>query len=210
MPSQNDRPGPAGPASRWSRLLGLALVAMVGLAACGPFGDDDYVFQGTELEPPNPAPALNLTDQTGQPFSLDSLEGKTVLLFFGYTNCPDVCPLTLSDFNAVRADLGDRAEDVAVVFVTVDPTRDTPERMAEYLSFFDASYIGLTGSDAEIAAAAQGYGVYYQAQESDSSLGYLVDHTTGSFVIDPDGNYRLLFAYGTDPAIIAEDVRHLF
>ncbi len=182
---------------------------MVGLAACGPFGEDDYAFQGTELEPPNPAPALDLTDQSGQPFSLDQLEGKAVLLFFGFTNCPDVCPLTLSDFGAVRAELGEQAEDVAVVFVTVDPARDTPERMAEYLQFFDASYIGLTGTDEQIAAAAQGYGVYYQAQESDSTLGYLVDHTAGSFVIDPDGNYRLLYAYGTDPAIIAEDVRHL-
>ena len=185
----------------------LAFLTVI-LGGCGPFGDD-YAFQGGEIPPPNPAPALTLTDQHGQPFDLASQRGRAVLLFFGYTHCPDVCPTTLSDFLTVRDALGDRADDVAFVFVTVDPARDTPDRLAQYLDFFDPGFIGLTGTDEQIAQAKQGYGVYSRIQESTSSLGYLVDHTSAMFVIDPDGNERLTYPYGTEPAIVAEDVSHL-
>jgi len=101
--------------------VSLALI----LSGCGPFADD-YAFQGGEIPPPNPAPTLALTDQRGQPFHLASQRGKAVLLFFGYTNCPDICPTTLNDVLAVRDALGDRADEVAFVLVTVDPARDTP------------------------------------------------------------------------------------
>ena len=200
----------ARPAPRLFRVLTVALIASMSLslAACGPFGDD-YAFQGGEIAPPNPAPALALTDQHGQPFDLAAQEGRVVLLFFGYTSCPDVCPTTLSDLLTVREQLGERADDVAVVFVTVDPARDTPERLAQYLDFFDPTFTGLAGTDEQIARAKQGYGVYSRIQESTSSLGYLVDHTSALFVIDPDGNYRLTYPYGTDPAVIAGDVSHL-
>lgn len=193
---------------RLLRVLAVALVVAISLGACGPFGDD-YAFQGGEIPPPNPAPAIALTDQQGQPFDLAAQRGRAVLLFFGYTHCPDVCPTTLSDFITVKEQLGDRADDVAFVFVTVDPARDTSARLAEYLDFFDPSFIGLTGTDDQIARAKQGYGVFSQARESGSSLGYLVDHTTTTFLIDPDGNYRLVYDYGTDPAAIAEDISHL-
>lgn len=192
------------------RVLAVALIASltVILSGCGPFADD-YAFQGGELPPPNPAPALALTDQHGQAFDLASQRGRAVLLFFGYTHCPDICPTTLSDFLAVKEALGDQADEVAFVFVTVDPARDSPERLRQYLDFFDPGFIGLTGTDEQIAQAKQGYGVYSRIQESTSSLGYLVDHTSALFAIDPDGNYRLTYAYGTDPAIVAEDVSHL-
>ncbi len=195
---------------RRPRLLAVALVASLALilGGCGPFADD-YAFQGGEIPPPNPAPALALTDQHGQPFDLTSQRGRAVLLFFGYTNCPDVCPTTLSDFLTVRDALGERADDVAFVLVTVDPARDTPERLTQYLDFFDPGFIGLTGTDEQITQAKQGYGVYSRIQDSTSSLGYLVDHTSALFVIDPDGNYRLTYPYGTDPAIVTEDVSHL-
>ena len=195
---------------RRPRVLAVALLASLTLilGGCGPFADD-YAFQGGEIPPPNPAPALALTDQHGQPFDLASQRGRAVLLFFGYTNCPDICPTTLSDFLTVRDALGDQADDVAFVLVTVDPARDTPDRLTQYLDFFDPGFIGLTGTDEQIAQAKQGYGVYSQIQESASSLGYLVEHTSAMFVIDPDGNYRLTYAYGTDPAIVAEDVSHL-
>lgn len=199
---------PARRWSRWPRLVAVALVAMLGLGACGPFGDD-YAFHGGELAPPNPAPAIALTDQHGQPFDLAAQRGRAVLLFFGYTNCPDVCPTTLSDFIAVKDRLGDQADDVAFVFVTVDPDRDTPARLAEYLDFFDPSFVGLTGTPAQVDVAKQGYGVFSQEQASASSLGYLVDHTTTTFLIDPNGNYRLIYDYGTDPDAIAADVAHL-
>lgn len=195
---------------RRPRVLTIALFASLTLilGGCGPFADD-YAFQGGEIPPPNPAPALVLTDQHGQPFDLADQRGKAVLLFFGYTNCPDICPTTLSDFLAIEDALGDRADNVAFVLVTVDPARDTLERLAQYLDFFDPGFIGLTGNDEQIAQAKQGYGVYSQFQESTSSLGYLVDHTSALFVIDPDGNYRLVYPYGTDPAIVTEDVSHL-
>lgn len=200
----------AQPAPWLLRVLAIALIASMSLSlgACGPFGDD-YAFQGGEIAPPNPAPALALTDQHGQPFDLAAQEGKVVLLFFGYTSCPDVCPTTLSDLLTVSEQLGERADDVTAVFVTVDPARDTPQRLAQYLDFFDPAFIGLTGTDEQIARARQGYGVYSRIQESTSSLGYLVDHTSALFLIDPDGNYRLTYPYGTDPAVIAADVTHL-
>lgn len=195
---------------RRPRVLAIALFASLPLilGGCGPLADD-YAFQGGDISPPNPAPALALTDQHGQPFDLADQRGKAVLLFFGYTNCPDICPTTLSDFLAIKDALGDRADNVAFVLVTVDPARDTPERLTQYLNFFDPGFIGLTGNDEQIAQAKQGYGVYSQIQESTSSLGYLVDHTSALFVIDPDGNYRLVYPYGTDPAIVTEDVSHL-
>lgn len=193
---------------RLPRVVAFVIVAVLSLSACGPFGDD-YAFHGSELTPPRLAPAVALTDQHGQPFDLASQHGKVVLLFFGYTNCPDVCPTTLSDFITVKERLGKRADDVRFVFVSVDPARDTPERLTQYLDFFDPSFIGLTGTPEQIDAVKQGYGVFSQARESTSSLGYLVDHTTTTFLIDPDGNERLVYGYGTDPAAIAEDVSHL-
>jgi protein SCO1/2 len=176
-------------------------------AACSGPG---YAFSGSEIAPARVAPPLDLVDQHGQPFSLETHKGKALVLYFGYTTCPDACPTTLSDYLAVKEGLGDRAGDVAFVMASIDPERDTPERMADYLAFFDPTFIGLTGTPVEVAAAARGYGVTYERVEyPESATGYLIDHSTLTYVIDPQGKLRLTYPRGADPEAIAADLRHL-
>jgi protein SCO1/2 len=169
-----------------------------------------YTFQTGSLSPTREAPPLPLTDQQGQPFDLSALRGRAVLLYFGYTACPDACPTTLSDWIEVKRLLGDKADRVAFVMVTVDPERDTPDRLGQYLAFFDPSFIGLTGDPETIQTAEREYGIYAAREEfGDSAMGYLMNHTTSYLAVDPDGNLRLIIAHGTDPEIVAEDLRHV-
>jgi protein SCO1/2 len=192
---------------RWRPLLAL-LAVLVAVTGCG---GPSYAFSGSEIEPATDAPPLALTDLSGQPFAWEDYAGKAVVLYFGYTTCPDACPTTLSDYLAVKEQLGDRADDVAFVLATLDPERDTPERLAEYLGFFDPAFIGLTGTPDEVATTARGYGVTYERVEyPGSATRYLIDHSTLSYVIDPRGKLRLTYREGADPAAIAEDLRHLF
>jgi len=191
-------------------LLPLGLILILALAGCGRSGGESYSFQTGEVSPADPAPALNLTDQNGARFSMADQKGKVVLLYFGYTICPDVCPATLSDWTEVRKLLGDKADQVVFVMVTVDPERDTSATLKQYLNFFDPSFIGLTGTQGEISAAESDFGISAIRQDApDSAAGYLMNHTTSYWAIDTDGNKRLLIAHGTDPEIIAEDLRHL-
>jgi protein SCO1/2 len=187
------------------------LVAMVSLLAVLTGCGASYAFSGSEIDPARPAPEIALIDQAGRPFSLDDQAGKAVVLYFGYTTCPDACPTTLSDYLAVKEMLGDRAEDVSFVLVTIDPERDSPERLAEYLAFFDPTFVGLSGTADEIAAIARNYGASYARVEyPESATGYLMDHTTLTYVIDPQGRLRLTYSQAADPAAISEDLRHLF
>ena len=200
---------PSGRPSRWLRSSAALLLVAVALAGCGPFGAAPYAFHGSETSPATAAPTATLTDQTGQPAALAGRDGRVTLLFFGFTNCPDVCPTTLVAFTRVKAALGERAADVDFVFVTVDPARDTPARLAEYLAFFDPAFTGLTGTPDQLLPILAAFGVYAHAQPPDASGDYNVDHTASSYVIDGAGDQRLTYAYGTDPAQIAEDLGHL-
>ena len=186
----------------------LLLVLLVGLSAC-EYGQS-YTFVGGELKPAKAAPPLDLTDQHDRPFHLTDYRGKVLLIYFGYTTCPDLCPTTLADFQAVKASLGEEADNVAFVLVTVDPKRDTAARLSEYLAFFDPAFIGLRGDAAQTTAAKQGYGVYAQKVEQlNSATGYLVDHTSMIYLIDPGGRLRLTYSHGSDPADITKDVEHV-
>jgi protein SCO1 len=190
-------------------LAGLALALVLG-GAWWLARPEPYAFHGGELIPPQPAPALDLTDQYGEPFSLADERGKVVMIYFGYATCPDLCPTTLSDFTVVEQELGPLADRTEYVLVTVDPERDSPERLAEYLGFFDPEYIGLTGTPEQIAAVQQAWGVTSQRVDyPDSATGYLVDHSSLIYLVDPDGNLRVTYPYGTDPVGITADVRHL-
>ncbi|GIW04861.1 MAG: electron transporter SenC [Thermomicrobiales bacterium] len=196
----------------WLIALGPALVLAVVVIAAGwtRWKQESYAFHGGELVPLRPAAPIELTDQNGRPFSLKEQEGKVVVLYFGYTSCPDACPTTLSDWISVKEALGQDAARVRFVMVTVDPERDTPERLAQYLAFFDPAFIGLSGTVEQTQALLQAYGVVaVKRQFDDSAAGYLVDHTTSVFVIDTLGRLRLVYAHGTDPKLIAEDLRHL-
>ena len=165
---------------------------------------------GGEYSPAETAPPLNLTDQNGNAFSLDDQLGKVVLIYFGYTTCPDLCPTTLSDFQVVKDELGADAERVEFILTTFDPERDTRARLKEYLDFFDPEFIGLRGDEAQTEAFQKDYGITVNRVDyPDSATGYLLEHNALIYVIDPQGRLRLTFAYGTDPALIARDVKYL-
>lgn len=161
------------------------------------------------------APEFNLVDQAGNPISLKRFRDKVVLIEWGYTNCPDVCPVTLSKLNKVMEDLGDKAEDVQVLFITVDPERDTAERLKTYVPYFNESFIGVTGSPEGIKKAARDYGVtvvkhqeVYGRSEKDHWDRYLVTHTNTVFLIDRDGTLLLTYPhYLLEPASIASDIK---
>jgi protein SCO1/2 len=187
-------------------VIGLVLTTALLLTGCR----DSYRFTGGEIKPAQAAAPLNLTDQDGNAFTLDQWDGKVALIYFGYTTCPDLCPTTLSDFTAVKEELGEKAQNVRFSLVSVDPERDTPNRLKEYLGFFDPDFIGLTGTPEQVDEVKRGYGVVaLKVEQPESATGYLVDHTSLIYVIDRDGKLRLTFPYGADPADIAEDVRHL-
>ncbi len=167
-------------------------------------------FKTGTITPPREAPPLQLTDQYGQPFDLANETGKVVLLYFGYTTCPDACPTTLSDWMEVKRLLGDKADKVEFVFVTIDPDRDTTDKMRQYLDFFDPEFIGLSGTQDQITKIQQDYGIMaVREDQPDSAVGYLMNHTTSYWALDTDGKLRLVISHGTDPEIVAEDVRHL-
>lgn len=187
----------------------LAIVVVAGLILVRG-RSEPYAFHGGELTPAQAAPPLALTGPDGETFDVAGNPGGVTLVYFGYTTCPDLCPTTINDFVTIKEDLGPLADRAEFVLVTVDPERDTQERLAEYLAFFDESFVGLRGDEAQTEAAKLGYGVTSEKVEyPDSSTGYLVDHTSLVYLIDPAGNLRATYPYGTDPIDIAADVRHL-
>lgn len=190
-------------------LFGIAI--LVGLTGAYLIFENtqEYTYQGSLIDPPVPAPEFRLTDVNGDKFELNALDGKAVIMFFGYTSCPDVCPVTLSDFLQIRSRLGEAAEEVSFVFITVDPDRDTPERMKRYLTNFDPEIIGLTGSRGELEPVWSSYGVYQEKSEGSEKDNYLVDHSSRIYVIDKQGNLLLTYLFGTENNVIAEDVHHL-
>ncbi len=175
------------------------------LGACG-----SPSYRGSALEPPIPVPDFQLQDEHGQPFRLSDQRGRVVLLFFGYTSCPDVCPTTLATWRQVHEALGADAEDVRFLFVTVDPERDTTERLGTHVDAFHPDFVGLTGSQEELEAVYAIFDVFYEVDaSSQSALGYLVSHTATTFVIDPEGQWRLRESYGTLPEDLVHDIRQL-
>jgi protein SCO1/2 len=168
-----------------------------------------YKFHGAILQSPQPAHNFSLMSHVGQRVALNDFRGKIVLLYFGYTICPDVCPTTLAELAKSRKLLGKDADQIQVIMVTVDPERDTLAALADYLTHFHPSFLGLSGTPDEIAQAATPYGVFYEKQESDSVLGYLVNHTATVMVIDRQGYLRIVFPFGTPAEDIAADLQYL-
>ena len=188
----------------WLLVLAVAVTLALGWAAVRMYATP-YVFHGSLIETPVPAADFGLTDQDGQPFRLRDQRGKVVVLAFGYTSCPDVCPATIDDFRRIRKQLGGMAGRAQFVMVTVDPLRDTSARLKEYMAKFDPALIGLTGSTPALRDVWRGYGVY-QAQRAD--LGG-VDHSSRVYVVDARGNLRLTYSPDQGPDGLAEDIRQL-
>lgn len=190
-------------------VLGAALL----LAACGSSeadsGPTPTPLPGTVLEPPKPVGDFTLTAHTGDPIQLSDLQGHVVVLYFGYTNCPDICPTTLASYKRVKAALDDNADQVRFMFIGVDPERDTITRLADYVTAFDPEFIGATGDDATLRSIANDYGVFFQRVDYDNDINYLVDHTASTFIVGPEGALRVVVPYGTEPETTAQHIRNI-
>lgn len=183
--------------------LAVAAAVVATIAAYGVARKSEQQFKSTDISSVSWARGFDLTDHTGRRRTLADFRGKVVLAFFGYTNCPDACPLALAEMAQVVRQLGSEGSQVQGLFVTVDPQRDTPDRLASYVPAFHPTFLGLRGSPEETASAAQEFKLYFQAQKSDSgshpehgkaNASYLVDHSTGIYVFDKKGRVRLLFS----------------
>lgn len=200
-------PKPSSPLPpRWLILLGaVALALVVGLGG-------RFLFLSPDSEPMRAAIGgpFSLVDQDGRPVTDREFRGKLMLVFFGYTYCPDVCPTELQVMSAVLDELGPKATDVQPIFVSVDPERDSPAVLKEYLSNFHERIVGLTGSPEQVAAAARAYRVYYaKARDTGSSADYLIDHSAFLYLMDRKGEYRAHFRNQTPPDEIVRRVREL-
>ena len=171
-----------------------------------------HEFAGTELDPPPQATDFTGVNWDGAPFHLKELQGKVVLLFFGYTSCPDVCPMTLAEMKDLYAQLGNDAQDVAVVLVTVDPERDTVQRLAEYVPAFDPAFYGVYLEPDVLEEVKSAYGIYAEKVETGDTqpaTDYLVDHSGYVLVVDTEGRWRLVYSFGTTADEMLPDIRYL-
>jgi protein SCO1/2 len=189
----------------WLALGILVILAVVTLALVLTQGPS---YRGVLYEPPVPAYDFSLAAANGETIALHDFLGQVVLLYFGYTSCPDVCPTTLAEFRLVHSGLGVDSERLQVIFVTVDPERDTPERIQNYLGAFDPSFTGLSGDPPALEVVWQAYGVFREVDETTvTAAGYLVTHSTRSYLVDPEGRLFLSYSYGTPAEDILHDIR---
>lgn len=191
-------------AFRYLRAL-FAVGFIVFIAACS----EPPRFNSTDISGVDWGKEIALTDHQGKPRHLADFRGKAVVLFFGYTQCPDICPTTLAAMRDAMKHLGPDAARVQVLFVTLDPARDTPDLLAQYVPWFDPSFIGLTGEEATIAAVAKDFKVFYAKQPGAQPGSYSIDHTSSSYLFDPQGKLRLLVRHGEAPERVAADIRLL-
>ena len=185
-------------------LLVVALVALV--AGCGKDGPK---FQASDITGSAFARELALTDYNGRARTLADFRGKAVVVFFGYTQCPDVCPTTLAMLADVMKRLGPAADDVQVLFVTVDPERDTAELLSKYVPAFDARFLGLRGDADALARTAKEFKVIYQKQPGTTPGSYSMDHSAGLYIFDPQGKIRLYVGHNQGADVIAHDLSEL-
>jgi protein SCO1/2 len=165
-------------------------------------------FEGVLISPAKPMPDFTLQSAQGD-IALSSFRGKLVVLYFGYTNCPDICPLSLANVRQAMDKLGDKANDVQVLFISVDWKRDTPERLASYAAAFHPDFIGLTGSQAQIDSVTRDFGIFYLLNVPDANGYYSVDHSASMLVLDRNGALTLTWPNGTPPDSIASDLLKL-
>jgi protein SCO1/2 len=196
----------------------LALLTMIGAcdrgATPGTSGSSGPAasavsFHNVDITGAEYARVLQLADQDGRVRTLADFKGKVVVVFFGFTQCPDVCPTTLAELAQIKRALGPDGERLQGVFVTVDPERDTPDLLKAYVTTFDPSFVGLRGDEAQTAATAKEFKVYFAKVPGKSPGSYSIDHTAGSYVFDPQGRVRLFVRHGTGAEALTADLRKL-
>jgi protein SCO1/2 len=188
----------------YARLLPALLLAASFLVGCAP-----ETFRATDITGAGFARTLELTGHDGKAHSLADFRGKVVVVFFGFTHCPDICPVTLAKLAEVSRRLGDDADQMQVLFVTVDPERDTTEVLSRYVPAFNPHFLGLTGDAAAIARTAKEFKVVYQKTPGDKPGDYTVDHSSGTFVFDREGRVRLFVRHDQSAEDLVHDIRLL-
>lgn len=191
---------------KWTILLFSCL-----LLSCKPAtpNSDANGLVGTNITGAEFPQGFNLTDHTGKQRSMQDFQGKIVAMFFGFTNCPDVCPTTLADLKQSLKLLGDRANEVQVLFISLDPERDTQALLAQFITGFDSRFIGLRGTPEQIAETAKTYKVFFAKVNNHGKSGYSLDHSAGIYLFDKTGKPRVYVQYGQKPADIAKDIKSL-
>ena len=197
------------PRSALRRSVRAAMCALLAAACIGACGSDAPKFKASDVTGTTYGRSLELTGHDGKARTLADFRGKVVVLFFGYLQCPDVCPTTLAELAEVMKQLGPDAKRVQVLFVTVDPERDSPELLGSYVPAFDPSFLGMYGDSAATARTAKEFKIFYQKQPGSTPGTYTMDHSAGTFVFDPQGRLRLYVGYGQGPEVFVHDIREL-
>jgi protein SCO1 len=194
------------------RRFALALAGAAWLAGCDRIAGKNAAptFHFTDITGAEFARRLDLPDVDGKPRTLADWQGKVTVVFFGYTQCPDVCPTTMAELAQVRKLLGADGDKLQTVFVTIDPERDTPEILKSYVANFGPGVTALRGNAEQTAAAAKEFKVFFAKVPGKAPGSYTMDHSAASFVFDPAGRVRLFVAYGSDPKTLAADLKQLF
>jgi protein SCO1 len=188
----------------WRQLAVIALLLSPVWAMGAP------TFKGGVLDPPQPAPEFALRSADGSEFRLSGQRGQVVVMAFGYTFCPDVCPTTLAEFAQIKGRLGSAEKQVQFVFITVDPERDSPDRLRTYTGVFDRGFLGLTGTPGQLEAVRKAYGVTaHKRVVAGTSAAYLIDHSALIYVVDREGRLRLVFPFGTSVDDMTHDIKLL-
>jgi protein SCO1 len=199
------------PRHPWSRRAGLKALAAgfgaIALAGCNRSGGPS--FRATDLTGASYGRQLELVDHTGRARTLEDFRGKVVVVFFGFTHCPDVCPTTMLTLANVVKRLGPRADDVQVLFVTLDPERDTPQVLSQYVPAFHPTFLGLRGDPEATKRAAREFKVFHERVDSRKGGGYTIDHTAAAYVLDRQGKLRLYMRHSQTEADVEADLRTL-
>ncbi len=191
------------PRRAWLVLAAVSILALVGCS------EDKPKFNAIDITGAEYAREFQLTDHNGQPRSLKDFKGKVVVVFFGYTQCPDVCPTSMVELAEVKKLLGPQGDKLQGLFVTLDPERDRPALLKAYMANFDPSFLALYTSVEKLPDVAKEFKIYYKKVDGPTPTSYTLDHSAGSYVFDPEGHVRLFLRYGSGAPGVAADIKQL-
>lgn len=191
------------------RLLAIALASLALIGCSDKPGGGDGPFSGIDITGADYATGFSLVDHNGQPRTLADFKGKAVVIFFGFTQCPDVCPTSMSELAQARQLLGEDGDKLQGLFVSIDPERDTPEVMKAYMASFDPSFLALYAAPDKLPEVAKSFRIYYKKVDGKTPTSYTMDHSAGSYVYDAQGRLRLYHRYGSGAQALADDLKKL-